>query len=287
LIESDTEGKPFFRLQRALIYQRSKNVDDTLPFGTRRNVYDVNHEWACHSMWPTEITDPEAKRCRIGTSEYGTTKPYSASVLNVSAMSYGAISDNAILALSAGAKAGNFYHNTGEGGVSKSHLKGGGDIVWNVGTGYFGCGSTNAQGSRVFEPAILKQTVEESEGRIKMIEIKLSQGAKPGHGGILPMAKITPEIADARKLPYPPTGDCHSPAQHSAFSNPWELVEFISTVRQASGGLPVGIKMCVGEPGDVAALAKAMLDLGNGPDFITVDGTFFVVICDTLSKQEI
>ena len=273
-MESDTEGKPFDRMRRVLIYQRAKNVDDTLAFGTRRNVYEINYEWACHSMWPTTISpDDAAQRMTIGTAEYGTTKPYSASVLNISAMSYGAISDNAILALSAGARLGNFYHNTGEGGVSASHLKGGGDIVWNVGTGYFGCGGTDPQtGRRMFDPAVFRETLDESQGQIKMIELKLSQGAKPGHGGILPKAKITAEIASARRLTYPATVDCHSPAQHSAFSNAWEMVEFIAKVRELSGGLPVGIKLCVGEPGDIATLCKAMVETGNGPDFITVDG---------------
>lgn len=271
-IESDSSGAPYDRLHRAQIYQRAKNVDDTVPFGTRRNVYGINHEWACHSMWPKEITEDAAKRHTIGTSEYGTTKPYSASVLNVSAMSYGAISDNAILALNQGAKLGGFYHNTGEGGVSTFHLQGGGDIVWNVGTGYFGCGSAGEGNARTFDPVQLIDTVAASDGRIKMIEIKLSQGAKPGHGGLLPKAKINKEIAEARRIPYPPTHDCHSPARHSAFNSPHEMIEFIANVREAAGGIPVGIKMCVGQPGEVAALCKAMLDVGNGPDFITVDG---------------
>lgn len=271
IVESDNDGTPFDRLHRNQVYQRAKNVDDTVPFGTRRNVYDIHHEWACHSMWPQEIKDEASKRTVVGTAEYGTTKPYSASVLNVSGMSYGAISDNAILALNQGARHGNFYQNTGEGGVSRFHLQGGGDLVWNVGTGYFGCGS--GQGTnRVFEPEMMKETIDASDGQIKMIEIKLSQGAKPGHGGLLPMAKITQEIATTRKLEFPATGDCHSPARHSSFNNAHELVEFIAKVRELSGGLPVGVKMCVGEPGDVGTLCKAMLEIGNGPDFITVDG---------------
>jgi glutamate synthase domain-containing protein 2 len=271
IVESDTDGRPFNRLTRAQVYQRAKNVDDTIPFGTRRDVYQTHHEWACHSMWPREIESENAKRHVIGTSQYGTTKPYSASVLNISAMSYGAISDNAILALNRGAKLGGFYHNTGEGGVSRFHLEGGGDIVWNVGTGYFGCGSGEGK-KRVFEPSMLKETIDEAQGRIKMIEIKLSQGAKPGHGGLLPRAKITREIAEARKLPFPANSDCHSPARHSAFSTPFELIEYLASVREISGGLPVGIKMCVGQPGEFASLCKAMLALQNGPDFITVDG---------------
>jgi glutamate synthase domain-containing protein 2 len=271
IVEADNEGKPYNRLQRTQIYQRAKHVDDTMPFGTRRNVYEVHHEWACHSLWPETAVPMEQCRYTIGTSDYGTTKPYSASIFNVSAMSYGAISDNAILALNQGAKYGNFYHNTGEGGVSRFHVQGGGDIVWNIGTGYFGCGS-GAGDQRIFEPIMFQEMLESAAGRIKMIEIKLSQGAKPGHGGLLPKAKITEEIARARKLPYPATGDCHSPARHSAFNNAHEMVEFIANVREQSGGLPVGIKLCVGNPGDIAGLCQAMLEVGNGPDFITVDG---------------
>jgi glutamate synthase domain-containing protein 2 len=222
-------------------------------------------------MWPTKVTDPAAKRHTIGAAEFGTTEPYSASVFNISGMSYGAISDNAILALNAGAKMAGCSQNTGEGGVSRFHMEGGGDLVWNVGTGYFGCGSGMGD-QRVFEPEIFKETLSTAKGQIKMIELKLSQGAKPGHGGILPRAKITQEIATTRKLEFPATGDCHSPARHSSFNNAHEMVEFIAKVREYSGGLPIGIKLCVGEPGDIATLCKAMLEIGNGPDFITVDG---------------
>jgi glutamate synthase domain-containing protein 2 len=187
-------------------------------------------------------------------------------------MSYGAISDNAILALNKGAKIGNFYHNTGEGGVSRFHLQGMGDIVWNIGTGYFGCGVSGVGSQRIFDPQMFQSTIEGSNGQIKMIEIKLSQGAKPGHGGLLPRAKVTQEIASARKIDYPPTSDCHSPARHSEFSNAKELIQFIMKLRTLSGGLPIGIKMCVGDPSDVAALCKAIVEMSNGPDFITVDG---------------
>jgi glutamate synthase domain-containing protein 2 len=276
-IENDQEGKPFNRLHRTQIYQRSKNVDDTIPFGTRRNVYDVNHEWACHSMWPTTPTISSSsslssdQRFMIGTSTFGTTKPYHASIFNISGMSYGAISDHAILALNRGAQLGQFYHNTGEGGVSSFHLQGGGDIVWNVGTGYFGCGSGNGN-NRIFESSIMKEVLQEANGRIKMIEIKLSQGAKPGHGGLLPKAKITKEIASARKLPYPPLDDCHSPSYHSSFRNVHELIHFISHVRDIADGIPVGIKLCVGNPIEIATLCQAIIEMGNGPDFITVDG---------------
>jgi glutamate synthase domain-containing protein 2 len=203
IVEGDDDGKPFDRMHRALVYTRAKNVNDTIPFGTRHDVYETNHTWACHSMWPQKVVLSDGARFTIGCSEYGTKQPYSSSVLNVSAMSYGAISDNAILALNQGASLGGFYHNTGEGGVSRYHRQGGGDIVWNVGTGYFGCGSGEGE-NRVFESAMFKETVEECNGQIKMIKIKLSQGTKPGHGGLLPKAKITKEIAEARKLPFPP-----------------------------------------------------------------------------------
>jgi len=271
-VEADDEGKPYDRAHRSQIYQRAKNVNDTISLGTRLNVYNNRHEWACHSMWPIDIADmDENQRTRVGCKEYGTTQPYEASVLNISAMSYGAISDHAILALNQGAKITGCYHNTGEGGVSQFHRQGGGDLVWNVGTGYFGCGVPHPSkpGHRVFEPTIFQETLSP---QIKMIEVKLSQGAKPGHGGLLPKAKITPAIAEARKLEFPPTDDCHSPARHSAFGNPVELVEFLAQLRQLSGGRPVGIKLCVGDPREVALLCRAMVDTGLGPDFITVDG---------------
>jgi len=270
IVESDTDGRPFDRLHRAQIYQRAKAVDDTVAFGTRRNLYENNTDWACHSMWPKTVPEENARKL-IGTESFGTTKPYSSSLFNISAMSYGAISDNAILALNEGAKFGGFYHNTGEGGVSESHRKAGGDLVYNIGTGYFGSGSNDGD-KRVFDQTCFEETIAESNGQIKMIEIKLSQGAKPGHGGLLPKSKITKKIAEARKLPYPPIHDCHSPASHSAFSNHHELVSFIANLREMSGGLPVGVKMCVGRPTDLAHLCKAILDMGTGPDFITIDG---------------
>jgi len=272
IVESDFDGRPLTRIQRALVYARAKNVNDTVPFGTRYDVYGRRYDWACHSMWPKTVDSAEGARFTIGTLEYGTKQPYSSSVLNVSAMSFGAISDNAIIALNQGARLGGFYHNTGEGGVSRYHLQGGGDIVWNVGTGYFGCGTGEGE-KREFDPSMFQDTVDEAGGLIKMIEIKLSQGAKPGHGGLLPKAKITKEIAEARKLPFPPLSACHSPSQHSSFRNPHELVHFISQVRDLSGGLPVGIKLCVGQPGEFAALCKAIHEVGMGPDFITVDGS--------------
>jgi len=267
-VEADTEGRPFDRTQRSLVYQRSKNVDCTTGFGTLKKVYDVRHEWACHSMFPTHV-DPDATRCLIGSAAYGT-NAYSASIFNISAMSYGALGDNAITALNRGAKLGNFYHNTGEGGVSKFHCEGG-DLVWNVGTGYFGCG-TNQGDKRIFNPDMFKETLESCNGKIKMIEVKLSQGAKPGHGGLLPKKKITMNIAEARKIPWPAEFDCHSPSRHSAFSNQYELVEFIAKLRELGNGIPVGVKMCVGHPGDIARFCRAIHEIQNGPDFITIDG---------------
>ena len=278
IVESDMDGRPFDRMHRAQIYTRAKNVNDTIAFGTRRDLYNVNTDFACHSMWPKhEMKTNNDARVRIGNSDYGTKKFYSASIFNISAMSYGALSDHAILALNSGARLGQFYHNTGEGGVSKYHKRPGGDLVYNIGTGYYGCGTYSGVGDggdnkRIFDEYCFQETIDESNGQIKMIEIKLSQGAKPGHGGLLPKSKITPEIAHARKLDYPPIHDCHSPSSHSAFSNSYELVAFIAKLRDLSGGLPVGIKLCIGQPHDFANLCKAIVEVGVGPDFITIDG---------------
>ena len=262
-VESDQGGRPFSRDQRSQAYQRAKNIDATMPFGTRFDVYEEGYEWVTHSLWPTHI-DEAASRVTIGGKNC--TQPYSAALLNVSAMSYGALSDNAILALNGGAQLGGFYHNTGEGGVSRFHLQPGGDIVWNVGTGYFGCRTKDGK----FCPEMFVDTV--SQPQVKMVEIKLSQGAKPAHGGILPAAKVTPTIAEARGVPL--GEDCNSPPRHSAFSGPEGLVEFIGQLRELSGGKPVGFKLCVGNPVEFAAITKAIQKAGpgNGPDFITIDG---------------
>ncbi|KAL9187423.1 hypothetical protein ACHAXT_001526 [Thalassiosira profunda] len=264
-VEGDTEAVPFDRSQRTIVYQRAKGHECTMPFGTRRAVDKIGYEWANHSMYPTKIGE---QRVLIGQNNPATTQPYSASLLNISAMSYGALSDRAILALSSGAKLGGFSHNTGEGAISRFHEEGGADLVWNIGTAYFGCGRFDSDGSRVFDDDLFAENTK----RCKMIEIKLSQGAKPAHGGMLPKEKISSEIAEARNLPFPATQDCNSPARHSAFSNPHEMCDFIAKLRKLSGGKPVGIKLCVGHPEEFASLVRAFLDTGVAPDFITIDG---------------
>jgi len=265
VVESDTDGKPYDRLHRSVAYQRAKQALETLPFGTRCDVYAPKFEWINHSMNPSEVNQ-EATRFLIGGSHC--TQPYSASILNISAMSYGSLSPNAILALNQGAHMGGFYHNTGEGGISPQHLEGGGDVVWNVGTAYFG--------ARDPEGNFCEETFAKNARReqIKMIELKLSQGAKPGHGGILPKAKITPTIAKIRGIPM--DRDCNSPPSHTAFdaSDPVALLRFIDKLRELSGGKPIGIKFCLGKPEEFVQLVAAMVRESDlcGPDFITVDG---------------
>jgi glutamate synthase domain-containing protein 2 len=259
-VESDTSGRPFSREERTLVYSRSKNTRDTVPFGTVENVYETGYEWVNHSLSPKKMRHADV-RVEIGGPDCK--QPYSASILNISAMSFGALSKNAVIALNQGAKIGGFYHNTGEGGVSPYHLQGG-DLVWQIGTGYFGC--RDKVGG--FSPdTFAGNSVKE---QIKMIEIKLSQGAKPGHGGILPAAKLTEEIAKIRDVPM--GHDVDSPPGHSAFSNPLELVEYISLLRELSGGKPVGFKLCIGKRREFIAICKAMHETGIAPDFITVDG---------------
>jgi glutamate synthase domain-containing protein 2 len=260
-IEADTEELPYSRAQRSIIYQRAKGVADKRPFGTQLNVYQPQYEWMNHSMAPVEIASADF-RITIGGS--ACTKPYSASVFNVSAMSFGALSANAILALNAGAQRSGFYHDTGEGSISRHHRQNGGDLVWEVGSGYFGC--RDAQGN--FDPARFKENA--AIDQVKMIEIKLSQGAKPGHGGVLPGAKVTSEIAEARGVPV--GVDCISPARHSAFSTPLEMMRFVGTLRELAGGKPIGIKLAIGHPWEWFGLVKAMLETGVAPDFIVVDG---------------
>ena len=261
-VESDAEELPFSRTQRSLVYQRAKRESDKRPFGTQENVYGDSYEWINHSISPAPPSDPATFRITVGGPDC--TQPYSLSVLNISAMSFGALSANAVRALNKGALLGEFAHDTGEGGVSLYHLEHGGDLIWNIGSGYFGCRDEagNFSAEKFVERARLPA--------IKMIEIKLSQGAKPGHGGMLPGAKVTPEIAQARGVPV--WKDCNSPARHGAFSTPIELMHFIQRLRELSGGKPVGFKLCVGHPWEWFAIAKAMLKTGITPDFIVVDG---------------
>ncbi len=262
-IESDTSGRPINRLERSIVYQRAKQELDTTPYGTQLDVYEQGYEWINHSINPRQIGhDVVPPRVTIGGADC--TKPYSASLLNISAMSYGSLSKNAIMALNGGAKIGQFAHNTGEGGLSPYHLKHGGDIIYQFGTGYFGCRGTNG----LFSPELFAKRVEDE--RVKMIEVKLSQGAKPGHGGILPAKKNTPEIAAIRGV------EAHkevlSPPYHTAFSNPVQLIEFVQQLRELSFGKPIGFKLCVGWRSEFLAICKAMVQLDVYPDFIVIDG---------------
>jgi len=267
-IESDSDASPFSRSMRSVIYQRSKAQTDTTALGTRRNVYKEGYEWGMHSMFPKDHHDVQT-RVMVGLPENGCRQPYSASILNISAMSYGALSGPAIESLNRGAARGGFYHNTGEGGISKFHLCGG-DLVWNLGTGYFAAGKT-VDGVRKFNPEMFKANA--SRENVKMIEIKLSQGAKPAHGGILPANKITPEIADARGLgPGPWTEDCASPPSHDSFDSPLKMMDFIRELRELSGGKPIGFKLAIGSPVEFCALVHAMIEKDVYPDFITIDG---------------
>lgn len=259
-IERDTEENPFSRLQRSIVYQRAKGARDTRPFGTQIDVYSIDHEWINHSVCPAEI-DSHDFRIVIGPDR---AQPYSASVFNISAMSFGSLSGNAIRALNGGAKMGNFYHDTGEGSISVHHRANGGDLTWEVASGYFGC--RNPDGTFSEEKFIAAAR----DPQVKMIEIKLSQGAKPGHGGVLPAAKVSAEIAQARGVPQ--GVDCISPAKHSAFSTPIGLLQFVERLRELSGGKPTGFKLAIGHPWEWFGIAKAMQKTGILPDFIVVDG---------------
>ncbi|GAB4036851.1 MAG: FMN-binding glutamate synthase family protein [Rubrivivax sp.] len=259
-IEADHEAAPFSRQQRSIVYQRAKGQADKRPFGTQLDTQAAGHEWINHSLLPTEIAGHDF-RVTIGA---GRAQPYAASVFNISAMSFGSLSANAILALNGGAKKGGFMHDTGEGSISRYHRVHGGDLVWEIASGYFGC--RDEQGR--FDPeAFAKQA---ADPQVKLIEVKLSQGAKPGHGGVLPGAKVTPEIAAARGVPV--GVDCVSPARHSAFDSPVGLLQFVDRLRELSGGKPTGFKLCIGHPWEWFAICKAMLATGIVPDFIVVDG---------------
>ena len=261
IVEGDLEGRPFNHDERALVYARSKGELDAHPFGTELDVYSDEYEWLAHSIAPNTAV-PKEWRVTVGTDQCA--KPYSAALLNISAMSFGSLSGTAIRALNKGAKVGNFYHDTGEGGLSRYHRSEGGDLVWEIGSGYFGC--RNKDGS--FNADLFAETA--SLDQVKMVEIKLSQGAKPGHGGVLPGAKVTEEIAEARGVEV--GEECVSPAAHSTFSTPIELLEWAAALRHRSGGKPVGAKLCVGKPHELFALMKAMIETDILLDYIVVDG---------------
>jgi glutamate synthase domain-containing protein 2 len=262
-IESDIDGRPFNRLDRSSIYQRAKNVRDTIPFGTQLDLYAEGYEWMCHSVAPRAFdTLNQDPRVKMGNKDCK--QPYSASILNVSAMSFGSLSANAVEALNGGAKIGNFAQNTGEGGLSDYHLKHGGDIIWQIGTGYFGCRDEDGN----FNPELFSEKA--NHPNVKMVELKLSQGAKPGHGGILPASKNSEEIAKIRNIK--PHTVVASPPFHSAFDTPVEMIQFIKELRDLSGGKPVGFKLCIGHKSEFIAICKAMIHLDIYPDYIAVDG---------------
>ena len=260
--EDDKDGLPFPRDKRAIVYQRAKGALDKRPFGTQYDVYQSHYEWLHHSIAPKA---PPGEPFRISIGGPDCTHPYSASVFNISAMSYGSLSANAVRSLNKGAKMGDFAHDTGEGGFSPYHQENGGDIIWEIGSGYFGC----RNGDGTFAPERFAEVA--ANPQIKMVELKLSQGAKPGHGGVLPAAKVTREIAHIRGVPR--GEDCISPARHSSFSTPIGLVRFIADMRRLSGGKPAGFKLCIGHPWEFLGIVKAMLETGITPDFIVIDGT--------------
>lgn len=261
LIEDDQVAVPFSRQQRALAYQRAKNVSDTNAFGTLEDLYQSGKEWFLQSAVAHPLKETNF---RINVGGERCQQPYSISVFNISAMSFGSLSAAAIEALNQGAKLGGFAHDTGEGAISPYHKKHGGDLIWELGTGYFGCRDENGN----FSP---EKFAERSRiEQVKMVEIKLSQGAKPGKGGVLPKEKITAEIAETRDVPM--DVDCVSPASHTAFSTPREMVRFWQQLRELSGGKPVGFKLCVGQPWQFMAIVKAMIEENNYPDFIVIDG---------------
>ena len=266
-IEDDHEAAPFSRQQRSLVYQRAKGASDKRPFGTQLDVHATGYEWLNQSVAPTLIASHDF-RISIGDGSRGDvdgcTQPYNASIFNISAMSFGALSANAILALNGGAKKGNFAHDTGEGSISVHHRAHGGDLIWEIGSGYFGCRNDDGSFSEQ------RFAAAAADPQVKMIELKLSQGAKPGHGGLLPGSKVTIEIAAARGVTV--GADCESPARHSAFNTPLEMMQFIARLRRLSGGKPTGFKLCIGHPWEWFAIAKAMLSSGIVPDFIVVDG---------------
>jgi glutamate synthase domain-containing protein 2 len=262
LLEGDDEKLPFSRAQRSLVYQRAKNASSEKPFGTLTDVYEQGYEFIGHSLQPSPEANPDSFRIAVGGAQCA--QPYAASVLNISALSFGAMSANAIRALNRGASMGGFAHDTGEGSISPYHRECGGDLIWEIGSGYFGCRDERGR----FDVA--RYAEQAASAQVKMIELKLSQGAKPGHGGILPGAKVTAEIAATRGVPA--GVDCVSPARHSAFDTPAGLLEFLARLREHSGGKPVGFKLCIGHAWEFMAIVKAMLQTGITPDFIVIDG---------------
>jgi glutamate synthase domain-containing protein 2 len=260
-IESTLDAFPIEREHRSLVYQRAKGDLESHPFGTHRDVYGTGYEWAAHALAATTEVDTE-ERLLIGGPDCP--RPYAASRLNISAMSFGSLSPTAVLALNGGARSGGFAHNTGEGGISPWHIHEGGDLIWQIGTAYFGCRTRSGS----FDQGLFAENA--ARDQVRMIEIKLSQGAKPGHGGVLPGPKVTEEIARIRNVPVGET--VLSPARHSAFDGPVEMMQFVARLREASGGKPVGIKLCVGRRTEFFSLCKAMIETGISPDFITVDG---------------
>lgn len=261
IVESPFDGRPFTRAERDIVYARAKGDLDAHPFGTELDVYSDEYEWMSHSIAPAPAHD-RTQRVKVGTAQCA--RPYEAALLNISAMSFGSLGARAIEALNLGAKQGDFYHDTGEGGFSPYHRIHGGDIVWELGSGYFGCRDAGGR----FDPQRFRDRAQDDQ--VKMVEIKLSQGAKPGHGGVLPGPKVSAEIAATRGVPE--GEDCISPAAHSAFSTPIEMVEWAAKLREMSGGKPVGIKLCVGQPHEIYAVMKAMLETGIRLDYIVVDG---------------
>lgn len=259
--ESDLNGKPFNRRQRSIIYQRSKNVRETVAFGMQTDPYEPGYEWVSHSVYPARIKKKDL-RVSIGTSQCQ--QPYDLSILNIGAMSYGALSKTAIRSLSEGASMAGFAMNTGEGGISPYHIRGGADLIWQIGTGYFGCRDFDG----MFDPELFQKNA--TRPYVKMIEVKLSQGAKPGHGGLLPAIKNTPEIAAIRNVL--PGTTVHSPNGHSAFGNAMEMVLFLKKLRDLSGGKPVGVKLCIGNKEEFEDICKAMANLKIHLDFISIDG---------------
>ncbi|MET0830742.1 MAG: FMN-binding glutamate synthase family protein, partial [Acidimicrobiia bacterium] len=264
LVESDTDGRPFNRDTRSLIYERAKNVNDKKPFGTEMDVYGHGYTYLKHSIATRPLMEDAGENMRVTVGGPQCKQPYSLSVLNISAMSFGALGAPAVTAMNTGAKMGGFAHDTGEGGLSRYHREPGGDLIWQIGTGYFGCRTPDGR----FDPGSFAET--SALPQVRIIEIKVSQGANPGHGGILPAAKVTEEIAEARLVPVGET--VFSPTYHAEFSTPLEMMDFVTRLRDLSGGKPVGFKICIGEPREFMGIVKAMLQTGVMPDFVVVDG---------------